>query len=109
MLVAAVVWICVFFTDKIIPQKTFSKFFASAIATLLAFLVVHIGWINSMDKVIIGNIMTLIPGIGLTNAIRDLFVGDSIAGILRLTDAMLTALAIAAGYYLIAVLGRAFI
>ena len=109
LLVAAVVWICVFFTDKIIPQKTFSKFFASAIATLLAFLVVHIGWINSMDKVIIGNIMTLIPGIGLTNAIRDLFVGDSIAGILRLTDAMLTALAIAAGYYLIAVLGRAFI
>jgi uncharacterized membrane protein YjjP (DUF1212 family) len=27
--------------------------------------------------------MTLIPGIGLTNALRDLFTGDSIAGLLR--------------------------
>lgn len=49
--------------------------------------------------------MTLIPGIGLTNALRDLFTGDSIAGILRSIEAVLTALAIAAGYFLVAVLG----
>ena len=53
-----------------------------------------------MDMVIIGNIMVLIPGIGLTNAIRDLFVGDSIAGLLRTVEAILLALAIAAGYFL---------
>ena len=58
-----------------------------------------------VDKVIIGNIMTLIPGIGLTNAIRDLFTGDSIAGLLRSIEAVLTALSIAAGYYLVAVQG----
>lgn len=103
--VGAIVWTCTYFTDQVLPNKIFSKFCASAIATLLAFLTVRIGWIPSMDKVIIGNIMTSIPGIGLTNAIRDLFSGDSIAGLLRLVDAMLTALAIAAGYYLIAVLG----
>lgn len=42
--------------------------------------------------------MTLIPGVGLTNALRDLFVGDSISGVLRLIEAVLLALAIACGY-----------
>lgn len=107
--VGAFVWLCLFFARKTIPNNLFSKFYASAIATLFAFLTVQIGWIASVDKVIIGNIMTLIPGIGLTNAIRDLFTGDSIAGLLRLIDAILTALAIAAGYYLIAVLGGFFL
>ena len=105
LFVAAIVWICIFFAEKIVSNRIFSKFYASAIATLLAFLACKIGWIPSIDKVIIGNIMTLIPGIGLTNAIRDLFSGDSIAGLLRLIDAVLTALAIAAGYYMVAILG----
>ena len=59
------------------------------------------GILYYIDKVIIGNIMTLVPGIGLTNAIRDLFVGDSIAGILRTIEACLIALAITAGYFVL--------
>ena len=86
-------------------HKIFGKFFSAVVATFLAFLAVKLGWIADVDKVIIGNIMTLIPGIGLTNALRDLFTGDSIAGLLRSIEAVLTALAIAAGYFLVAVLG----
>ena len=48
--------------------------------------------------------MTLIPGVGLTNAIRDLFVGDVNTGILRLIDAILLGSAIAAGYVLSALM-----
>lgn len=88
-----------------IPNKIFSKFFSAAFATAMALFAVNCGWVNSIDKIIIGNIMTLIPGIGLTNALRDLFTGDSIAGLLRSIEAVLTALAIAAGYFLISVLG----
>ena len=88
-----------------ISNKIFSKFFSAALATALAMLAVRLGWIDSIDKIIIGNIMTLIPGIGLTNALRDLFTGDSIAGLLRSIEAALTALAIAAGYFLVTVLG----
>ena len=109
LIVGAFVWLCQFLARKIIPNKMFNNFYSSAIATLLAFLSVRFGIIETMDKVIIGNIMTLIPGIGLTNAIRDLFSGDSIAGLLRLIDALLNALAIATGYYLIAVLGGFFL
>ena len=71
----------------------------------MAFVAVKIGWISSVDMIIIGNIMSLIPGIGLTNALRDLFTGDSISGLLRLIEAALIALSIAAGYFLVAFLG----
>ena len=105
LLVGTVVRFGILVSEKVIPNKVLSKFLSTAIATLLAFWYVHLGWIGDVDKVIIGNIMTLIPGIGLTNALRDLFTGDGITGILRCMEAVLTALAIAAGYFLVAVLG----
>ena len=105
LVVGAVVRVANLLLEKLIPNKIFSKFSSAAIATLLAYLCVRCGWIIRVDKVIIGNIMSLIPGIGLTNALRDLFTGDSIAGLLRSIEAVLTAVAIAAGYFLVAVLG----
>lgn len=103
--VGATVYLATFFAGKLTSSKMFSNFLGAAIATLLAHWAVLAGWIPNVDMVVIGNIMPLIPGIGLTNAVRDLFAGDSIAGLLRLIDALLTALAIAAGHYLIAVMG----
>lgn len=91
--------------DKLISNKIFTKFFSAVLATVLAFSAVRLGFITDVDKIIIGNIMTLIPGIGMTNALRDLFTGDSIAGLLRSIEAVLTAGAIAAGYFLVAALG----
>ncbi len=103
--VGVIVRLGTFFFDKIISNNFFRKFFSTVMATFLASLAVEFRLIESVDMIIIGNIMPLIPGIGLTNALRDLFAGDSIAGLLRTLDAVLTALAIAAGYFLIAVLG----
>jgi uncharacterized membrane protein YjjP (DUF1212 family) len=105
LFIGGIVRIGLLFSEKLFSNKIFNKFFASVIVTLCAFLAVKFEWISQVDKVIIGNIMTLIPGIGLTNALRDLFTGDSIAGLLRSIEAILTALAIAAGYFLVAVLG----
>lgn len=105
LFVGAVVRPVIFISEKIIPNKVFSKFIAAVVNTLLATFAVGYGLIASPDMVIIGNIMTLIPGIGLTNALRDLFTGDSIAGLLRTVEAALTALAIAAGYFLVIFLG----
>ena len=105
LFVGTIVRFGILLCDKTVQNKIFSKFISAAIATLLAFIAVKIRIIGNVDKVIIGNIMSLIPGIGLTNALRDLFTGDSIAGLLRSIEAVLIALAIAAGYFLIAVLG----
>lgn len=71
---------------------------SSLFACIIAFILKRWGAIVNTDYIIIGNIMTLIPGVGLTNALRDLFVGDSISGVLRLIEAVLLALAIACGY-----------
>lgn len=69
-------------------------------ASLIAFFAVRFGFIATQDFVLIGNIMTLIPGVGLTNAMRDLFAGDIISSILRTIEALLFALAIAFGIML---------
>lgn len=97
--IGALVRILICFADRAQMNKMFIKFISCFFATMLAIVAVRFHLIVSVDKVIIGNIMTLIPGIGLTNALRDLFTGDSIASILRFIEAVLTALAIAAGYF----------
>ena len=61
--------------------------------------------IQRPDYIIIGNIMILIPGIGITNALRDLFSGDVMTGILRSIEAVLLTLAIALGTILPALIG----
>ena len=89
-----------------VSGRIFSKFISSALASAISFFALHICIIPDVDKVMIGNIMTLIPGVGLTNALRDIFVGDSIAGLLRFIEAALAAVAIALGYFLVSFVGR---
>ena len=107
LVIGAVIRITLVFSERLISNKMFSKFLSSLIATALSFAALALGLIPDVDKVMIGNIMLLIPGIGLTNALRDLFSGDSIAGLLRTVEACLIALSIAAGYFAVAVIGGA--
>lgn len=100
LLLAMVVLLC----ERVHLNKIFAKFFCTFFATMLAFAALKAGMLSTVDHTIIGFIMTLIPGVGLTNALRDLFVGDSIAGLLRTIEAVLFALAIAGGYLLAAFL-----
>lgn len=107
LIIGIIVCMIVKSSEKLVQNKLFSNFFSSLIATVLAYIAYKLGWITNIDKVLIGNIMTLIPGIGITNAFRDLFTGDSIASALRMIEAVLSALAIAAGYILVAFVGGA--
>lgn len=50
------------------------------------------------DKVMIGDIMLLIPGIAMTNSVRDVLAGDTIFGLMRLAETILWAGALAAGF-----------
>lgn len=50
----------------------------------------------------IGIIMLLIPGIALTSAIRDMFSGDTISGLLRFIEALVLSVAIAWGFAVMA-------
>ena len=52
------------------------------------------------DKIMMGDIMLLIPGIAMTNSIRDVLVGDTIAGVMKFVECFLWAGAIACGFML---------
>ena len=86
------------FLAKLNANRMLIRFVCSLFACATAIICRNLNIIASIDYIIIGNIMTLIPGVGLTNALRDLFAGDSISGILRLIEAILLALSIACGY-----------
>ncbi len=73
--------------------NVFASMFVSA-ASLLAFMS---GLPVLYDKLIIGSIMPLLPGIVFTTSIRDFYNGDYLSGTIHLIDALLTALCIAVG------------
>ena len=50
-----------------------------------------------MDKILIGDIMLLIPGLAMTNAIRNMLVGNTISGVVRLAESLIWAAALAGG------------
>ena len=77
-----------------------SNLIESFVLSILAFLAVQHGLADAVDMIVIGNIMLLIPGIALTNSLRDMISGDTMAGMLRFLEACILALAIAAGYIL---------
>ena len=51
----------------------------------------------NMDTVIISGIMPLVPGVAITNAIRDTLRGDYISGGARVLEAFVTAASVAIG------------
>ena len=71
---------------------------SSFAAGVLSVLCVEIGFGQNVDKIIIGTIMLEIPGLSFGNALRDLLCGDTLAGTMRLIQAILQTLMIALGY-----------
>lgn len=103
-MIGGIIGVINMYGERLGLQKLILKLSCSFCACTLAFLVAKISLIPTVDNIIIGNVMSLIPGIGLTNAMRDLFTGDVNTGILRSIDALLLGVAIAAGYLLSAFL-----
>lgn len=51
----------------------------------------------SYEPIIAGVLMIFVPGVAITNSIRDFLSGDMLSGLARMTEAVLTAIALAAG------------
>jgi uncharacterized membrane protein YjjP (DUF1212 family) len=66
-----------------------------------ALAVVGLYWLglgDQPDKISMGNIMLLIPGIAFTAALRDIINGDTLAGLMGLCEAAIRAMAVAIGF-----------
>ncbi len=82
-------------------SKIIGNIGGGALVTVLCMLLCRIGLGESMNYMIIGSIMPLVPGIAFTNGVRDIADGDYIAGSVRLLDAILVFVCIAAGVGLV--------
>ncbi len=71
--------------------------FTSVLVSALSIVVILTGLPVLQDKIVIGAIMPLVPGITFTTSIRDFHNGDYLSGTIHLIDALLTAVCIAVG------------
>lgn len=79
--------------------QNFVVYFLDAfLVGLLIYLMVRFRIGHNYDKIAMGNIMLLIPGAGLTTAVRDMINGDVMTGLMGLTNALVQAAAIALGF-----------
>ena len=69
----------------------------SFLITAISILMVEAGLPVLQDKIVIGGIMALIPGITFTTSIRDLLNADYLSGFIHMVDALLGAVEIAVG------------
>jgi len=81
--------------------KFFSEFLAALFVGIIAFLAVFFELGMNLDRIILGGVMPLVPGLLITNAVRDLMAGHFIAGMTKGAEAFLTAFAIGSGIALV--------
>lgn len=87
-------------TDRLNKVRASAFLNAVVCSMLISFVAVgisRIGFVPRFDKMIIGASMTLVPGVAMTNCMRDFISGDFISGIYTLTEALLTAVGLAVG------------
>lgn len=79
-----------YFSLKFLKIKFLSEFLASLFIGAAAILSVKLGLGQSQDLIIIGCVMPLVPGVQITNALRDLLAGHYLSGVSRGTEALMT-------------------
>ncbi len=104
-LVAGVLgFLTVTYLTEIVPIKFFAEFCGSLVIGIVSYLFVYSGFGVQLDKIIIGSVMPLVPGLLLTNAVRDLIAGHLVAGLSKGAEAALTAFAIGSGVAIVLML-----
>ena len=92
------VGLCLLYGGKFIGANSFFRTaVCSAVAAFLALALVEAGLGRSVDVVTISTLMVLVPGVALTNAMREIMAGDTFSALSRTADAILVASAIALG------------
>ena len=94
-------FIVVLLIHDLTKVKFFAEFMASLFVGLIAFGTIKLGVGTNLDKIIIGSVMPLVPGLLITNAVRDLMAGHFMSGVSKGAEAFLTAFAIGVGVALV--------
>ena len=93
-----IVGLCLLYGRRLTGSNTFFRTaVCAAVAASTALLLVWLGFGQSVDAITIGTLMVLVPGMALTNAMREIMAGDVISGLTRTAEVILIAAAIALG------------
>ena len=98
---SAIVGVIMTFLDRHTPSfmnQMVMTVVNSIMAGVLSIFLSRIGLGCNPDKIIIGTIMLLIPGLAFGNSIREMLGGDVISGAVRMIHSILLAVMIAFGY-----------
>lgn len=89
-----------------LQKKTFNQFVHTLICALIGgFFSVVMCWLGlaeNLSYVMSGAIMIIIPGLAISTSIRDIFSNDVLSGSIRLFQAIVSSIAIAAGFSIFA-------
>lgn len=112
VIAAMIIAVLIYAMDKWLDLQNYNRLLYTLVSCMIcglaSMLLVQIGIGHHADMISIGIIMLFIPGLAVSNAMREMFYGDIMAGIFRLLGALLEALAIAAGYAIAAWIGGLF-
>ncbi len=89
--------LCLYFMNKLHANLFFKTVAAGFVLALLAHGLAIAGLAHNVDAAIIGALMLLVPGLLFTNSIRDIIYGDTMSGVNRLVQVLITAVALAVG------------
>ena len=87
-------------SSKLASRKVnifFTNMFSCMLLVLIPMLMQVCGLSVQIDRVVIGSIMLLVPGLALTNVMRDVIVGDFLTAVSKLAEVLIVALALALG------------
>ena len=107
-LCGVVVGLCSALMGRFGANLFFRTVAGGAASALTAVVLTALGLGEHRDVIIIGALMALVPGIAITNAMRDIMAGDMVAGISKGAEALLIGAAIALGTALALGLVRVF-
>lgn len=83
--------------DRLEMNLFIRGFCSCAVAALLALAFISVGFGSHFSSVIIGSIMIFLPGVALTNGVRDTLAGDMLSGASKGLEALVIAVSLASG------------
>lgn len=85
----------------ILTAKNINFFFTNMLSCMILVLIPMMfrsfGLNVQIDRVVIGAIMLLVPGLAITNVMRDVIVGDFLTAVSKLAEVLIVAVALAIG------------
>ena len=107
-MIGAGLFIVIYSMERLDINSIARTLLASMFLSSIAIIAKNLSLIENQAATIIGVLMCLVPGIAITNSLRDVISGDFVSGVSRLIEALLIATSIAVGVgFMMTILGGA--